>query len=159
MLAVEEVFREEGIPVVHRIRPAPPIGNGFGWYVIATLVGMTLRDFSTPATESYVVATPLLSVERAATLEAAQAVRNARYTSQVEELARRLGELPGGNVLFMSHAPSAEDQVPISAEPLATESNADTMPGSAGRYMSITRVGVHRGVAQHVLKRIPSDAS
>ena len=105
------------------------------------MVSMAMRDFGTPATESFVIATPLLSVDRGRYDGGGTRERNARYARRVQQLAQALGELPGrGDVVFMSHAPNAEDQVPLSVERLPTESNADTVRGSAGWYTPISRV-------------------
>ena len=105
------------------------------------MLGMALREFSTPASESFVVATPLLNAEREGPGQAATDARNRRYAARVQELAKRLRELPGGGqVVFMSHAPSAEDQVPLSAERVVGAPAADTLPGSAGWYTPISLV-------------------
>ena len=100
-----------------------------------------LRSFSTPETESFVIATPLLNAEGASTADSADAARNIRYAARVAELARTLRALPGGgaDVVVMSHPPSGEDQLFLSAEPTSVSTTADTVPRSVG-YTAISRV-------------------
>jgi putative ABC transport system permease protein len=106
------------------------------------VIRTAFRDFSTPETESFVVATPLLSLEPGASPEAAQKARKIRYSARVADLARILREQPGGgaDVVFMSHPPSGEDQIAIAADSLAAKSAADTSLHNARRYTAISRV-------------------
>lgn len=111
---------------------------------IAAMEGVmrnAFRDFGTPETESFVMATPLLEVEGAASTEAAQKARDIRYAARVAELAQKLRESPAGaDIVFMSHPPSGEDMLLLSPEPLPAESTADTIAQTGGRYTAISRV-------------------
>ncbi len=104
---------------------------------------LVMVDRDTPATESFVIATPQLDAEtdaRADRGDAAKA-RRARYTDRVAELARRLEAEPGGFDVVLSSLPPGNGsylEVDIAAEPAA--STSDTALTRANGPLTYLRV-------------------
>lgn len=89
------------------------------------LVRSVLVDRSTPATESFVMATPLPD-ERSPDRRDDKA-RRAHYTDRVIDLARRLGTEPNGfDVVLMSAPPGAESFLRIDIDPMAGPSTPNS---------------------------------
>ena len=101
---------------------------------------MALWDFGTPVTQSFVVATPLMGLDRERFSTEAEAERTGRYATRVAELVQELERQPGITVVLAAHPPSAENQIPIALEKVARGQGLDTLPERLGRYSFITSV-------------------
>ena len=88
---------------------------------------MVMLDRNTPATESFVIATPRLDAEATASSARGEAdsAHRVHYTARVTELVQRLRAEPGFTVVLMSTPPAAESylEVDIGQEPTAMSSD------------------------------------
>jgi putative ABC transport system permease protein len=88
-----------------------------------TWIKMMLVDYGTPATRSFVIAEPLMSLDDPQAPDTMRMrVRQARYAQGVAELRRRLEALPGGGeVVAMSAIPKQSGMSHFELETLPTD--------------------------------------
>jgi putative ABC transport system permease protein len=112
------------------------LGGGAEWVRLVAL------DLGTPVTESFVIATPVLDLDRDARSDARATVaeRRARYANVVAELTRKLGAEPGGfEVVLMSARPGAEDDTELDIDRPSSMPSHDT--SAAGRPRRSAGIG------------------